>query len=105
MLSTYNLFIESCIMKGGPVKSNSFQVLITIFHNCITLRGVNFKENFHSSEPVYIYTADFMKKVPSVYTPSMKTIYLSLSAQVAEETIFKRPPVLCIHCSELYVVL
>ena len=33
-----------------------------------------------------------MKKVPSVYTHSMKTIYLSLSAQVAEGTIFGKPP-------------
>jgi len=39
-------------------------------------------------------TADFMKKVPSVYTNSMKTIYLSLSAQVAEWTIFRKSPVL-----------
>ena len=33
-------------------------------------------------------TTDFMKKVPSVYTHSMKTIYLFLSAQVAEKTIY-----------------
>ena len=39
------------------------------------------------------YTADFMKKVPSVYTPSVKTIYISLSAQVAEGIIFRKPPV------------
>ena len=37
-------------------------------------------------------TADFMKRIPSVYTHSMKTIYLSLSADqvVAEGTIFKK---------------
>ena len=37
--------------------------------------------------------ADFMKIVPSVYTHSMKTIYLSLSAHVAEGTIFRKSPV------------
>ena len=37
-------------------------------------------------------TADFMKKVPSVYTHSLKTIYLSLSAQVAEAKI-------SLHCT------
>ena len=40
------------------------------------------------------HTADFMKKVPTVYTHSMKTIYLSLSAQVAEGTFFMKSPVL-----------
>ena len=34
-------------------------------------------------------TAAFMKKVPSVYTHSMKTIFLSLRVQVAEVTLFK----------------
>ena len=38
--------------------------------------------------------ANFMKKVPSVYTHySMTTIYLFLSAQVAEGTIFRKSPV------------
>ena len=40
------------------------------------------------------YTADFIKKVLSVYTHSMKTIYLSLSAQVAKSTFFMKYPVL-----------
>ena len=31
-----------------------------------------------------------MKKIPSVYIHSMKTIYLSLSAKLAEGTIFKK---------------
>ena len=34
-----------------------------------------------------------MKKVPSVYTHSMKTIHLLLSAQVAEGTSFMKSPV------------
>ena len=34
-----------------------------------------------------------MKKVPSVYTHSMKTIHLLLSAQVAEGTFFRKSPV------------
>ena len=41
-------------------------------------------------------TADFMKKVPSVYTHSMTTIYIYYiypSAQVAEGTIFRKSPV------------
>ena len=40
-----------------------------------------------------IYTADFIKKVLSVYTHSMATIYLSLSAQVAKSTFFMKPPI------------
>ena len=38
-------------------------------------------------------TADFIKKVLSVYTHSMTTIYLSLSAQVARITFFMKSPV------------
>ena len=38
-------------------------------------------------------TADFIKKVLSVYTHAMKTIYLSLSAQVAISTFFMKSPV------------
>ena len=39
-----------------------------------------------------IYRGDFMKKVLSVYTHSMTTIYLSLSAQVAISTFFMKSP-------------
>ena len=39
------------------------------------------------------HTADFIKKVLSVYTHSMTTIYLSLSAQVAKSTFFMKSPV------------
>ena len=38
-------------------------------------------------------TADFIKKVLSVYTYSMTTIYPSLSAQVAKSTFFMKSPV------------
>ena len=38
-------------------------------------------------------TADFIKKVLSVYTHSVTTIYLSLSAQVAKSTFFMKSPV------------
>ena len=38
-------------------------------------------------------TAYFIKKVLSVYTHSMTTIYLSLSAQVAKSTFFMKSPV------------
>ena len=37
-------------------------------------------------------TGGFMKKVLSVYTHSMTTIYLSLSAQVAISTFFMKSP-------------
>ena len=46
---------------------------------------------FTSSWPTL--TADFIKKVLSVYTHSMTTIYLSLSAQVAKSTSFMKFPV------------
>ena len=36
------------------------------------------------------YTDDFTKKVFSVYTHSMTTIYLSLSVQVAKNTFFMK---------------
>ena len=35
-----------------------------------------------------VLIADFMKMVPSVYTPLMNTIYLSHITQVAERTVF-----------------
>ena len=38
-------------------------------------------------------TAYFLKKVLSVYTHSMTTIYLSLSTQVARSTFFMKSPV------------
>ena len=38
----------------------------------------------------YLDTADFIKKVLSVYTHSMQTIYLSPSAQVAKSTLFMK---------------
>ena len=38
-------------------------------------------------------TADFIKKVLSVYTHSMKTIYLSLSDQVAKSTFLMKSTV------------
>ena len=44
-------------------------------------------------------TADFIKKVLSVYTHSMTTIYLSLSAQVAKSTFFMKSPV-PVHCEK-----
>ena len=37
-------------------------------------------------------TADFIKRVLSVYTHSMTTIYLSQSAQVAKSTFFMKSP-------------
>ena len=42
---------------------------------------------------VRIHTADFIKKVLSVYTHSMASIYLSLSAQVAKSTFFMKSPI------------
>jgi len=38
-------------------------------------------------------TADFIKKVLSVYTYSLTTIYLSLSTQVAKSTFFMKSPI------------
>ena len=37
-------------------------------------------------------SADFLKKVPGVFTHSMETIYLSMSAHVAEGTFFQEIP-------------
>ena len=47
-------------------------------------------------------TEDFIKKVLSVYTHSMTTIYLSVSAQVAKSTFFMKSPV-CIYYN-LYLI-
>ena len=44
------------------------------------------------SETRKVATGGFMKKVLSVYTHSMTTIYLSLSAQVAISTFFMKSP-------------
>jgi len=37
-----------------------------------------------------LHTAGFMKTVPLVYTVFIKTIYLSHSTQVPEETVFSK---------------
>ena len=43
---------------------------------------------------LFLYsTADFIKKVLSVYTHSMTTLYLSLSVQVANSTFFMKSTV------------
>ena len=43
-------------------------------------------------------TADFIKKVLSVYTPSITTIYLSLSARyLAKSTFFMKSPLLVLQ--------
>ena len=42
---------------------------------------------------VHTGTGDFIKKVLSVYTHSMATNYLSISAQVAKSTFFMKSPV------------
>ena len=39
------------------------------------------------------YTAEFIKKVLLMYTNSMATIYLSLSAQVAKSIFFMKSPI------------
>ena len=65
------------------------------------LKGYIFMNNplhkylFHMDIDLAIYgTGGFMKKVLSVYTHSMTTIYLSLSAQVAISTFFMKSPLL-----------
>ena len=54
-------------------------------------RPGSYKYLFH--EIPGIYTAGFIKKVLSVYTHSMTTIYLSQSTQVAKSTFFMKSPV------------
>ena len=46
-----------------------------------------------ASQFVYSNTADFIKKVLSVYTHLMTTFYLSLRAQVAKSTFLLKSPV------------
>ena len=53
----------------------------------------DFKSFFFSIFSIHTCTADFKKRVLSVYTHSMKTIYRSLSAQVARSTFFMKSPV------------
>ena len=56
----------------------------------------------HRKFPFFIgsfsHTADFIEKVLGVYTRSMETIYLSLSAQVVVSTFFMKSPV-CMYVS------
>ena len=54
---------------------------------------VQWKQNGFINEAVTT-VSDFIKKVLSVYTHSTTTIYLSLSAQVANSTFFMKSPVL-----------
>ena len=66
---------ETVIVSDPVIKSDT---------NCMYIcKNVS---NFEAKQ----YTADFMKRLLqcTVYTHSMKTIYLSLSAQVAKETVF-----------------
>ena len=41
-----------------------------------------------------VFTASFMKTVPSMYTLLMKTIYLFRSTQVADVTVFRKHTVM-----------
>ena len=51
----------------------------------------------------YVNTGGFMKKVLSVCTHSMMTIYLSLSAQVAISTLFMKSPLAQVQGEQLVI--
>ena len=61
----------------------------------LSLRAQVVVWTFFMKSPVYARhlhdTADFIKKVLSVYTHSMTTFYLSLGAQVAKNIVMKSP--------------
>ena len=57
------------------------------------LGGVGDEDQLRKFPTLFLSTADFIKKVLGVYTHSKATIYLSLSAQVAESTFFMKSPV------------
>ena len=66
-------------------------LLLTTVCLQVAARGSNEKKD--ATRNFSTHTADFIKKVLSVYTHSMATIYLSLSAQVAKSTFFMKPPI------------
>ena len=75
-----------------------YSYLISIFfffYLCSVLQP--FCVNHFISISSHFSTADFIKKVLSVYTNSMTTIYLSLSTQVAKSTFFMKSPVALAH--------
>ena len=70
-------------------------------------RGTNnllssLSKHFILDNSLLLYTGGFMKKVLSVYTHSMTTIYLSLSAQVAISTFFMKSP---LSHTSIYIIL
>ena len=57
------------------------------FFTCFLMWWKKFSGKYFSRN--HIHTAGFMKTVPSVYTLSRNTIYLSLNTKVDERTVFK----------------
>ena len=66
--------ISFCSISSRSIHRSIIQ---TIYQWCTYIHISTIYTTYHPP------TADFMKKVPSVYTDAMKTIYLSLSSQVA----------------------
>ena len=72
---------KTCFCRKGMLALSNFSYVILFM-----------KSDYCDKRWISI-TADFIKKVLSVYTHSMTTIYLSLSAQVARSTFFMKSPV------------
>ena len=73
--------ISQCCLQPYPVECRLYMLCKIELHFCVILREKEFP------------TADFIKKVLSVYNHSKTTIYLSLSAHVAKSTFFMKSPV------------
>jgi len=91
-----NFFVESLAIV--PRATSKKEIWHGIFFGSVLAIFVSFSGSVIVFSGLVIdtadsYTADFIKKVLSVYTNSMTTIYLSLSAQVAKSTFFMKSPV------------
>ena len=73
------------------MQSSNIKKIYAAFENYIFKHKYCFY-SYNLVEKIF-YTADFIKNVFSVYTHSMSTIYLFLSAQVAKSTFFMKSPV------------
>ena len=103
-----SFFIKYNVYKSQKLDLTNLQTKIIFFEyfNNLSKHFVGSRNPFLSvfvliwhfnSISSHFNTGGFMKKVLSVYTHSMTTIYLSLSAQVAISTFFMKSPLALAH--------
>ena len=96
------VFLTSATKLNKVMKENSQSAIFEAFLEAAPCQILNiyiFLVTGTIMQTQVASTGGFMKKVLSVYTHSMTTIYLSLSAQVAISTFFMKSPLSSLVCS------